>query len=353
MILKTKTIKEFLTESSVVKPSILFANLSDLIKIEAVPEHSCFVFTKTNNNVFCTLVVDDPSFMLDDECYIVGEKALNGLAQTTTSETITIKQNGELLNLTGHSKEIIKCPVIDVKEFPITPARTIQTVDVHEEALFCIKVAGNYVNKDQKITSASFVHIDDRGVFATNNNNIVYYRQFAGLPQFFLDQDALPVIKPIHGVTYATHGNYDFLNYPNGLSFGFIKSTFETPFNYMPMISTEGVECFTIMRANLLNFCTLVNYAAKTEYPVGVLKFDSKTVTLDHDDANFNIHVHKEYEVAEGPACDNFNFSVKWLETFLKPLPYVDLTFTRIGQHFKVTTHEDPEFTSIFAGSQS
>jgi hypothetical protein len=333
----------------VVKPNVLYPNLSDLIKIELNSQHDCITFTKTNNNVFCTLTISADGLQVDDECFLVGEKALNGLAQTTTSGTISIYKNEDLLCLIGNNSEMLQCPIIDINEFRKTPQMTNESIGLSSEALYCIKLAGNYISTDQKITAANYVQVGSGGIFSTNNNNIIYHRKFDDLPNFFLSEDALPVIKLINEATYSTHDNFDFINYPNGYSFGFLKSVLDKGINYAQMIAQVGQKCFTINRQYLINFCILVNYSAKSKYPIACLKFNGEKIILNHDDANFNVHVHKEYEIT-GNACDDFNFNVKWLEIFLKPLPYNELYFERIGHHFKITSPEDEEFTSIFAG---
>lgn len=350
MILKTETIKQFLNEANLVRPNIECPNLNDLVKIEYL--NGDIILTKTNLNVFCTLKFVDTGFHLDEECYIVGHKTLNGLAQTTTSDTITIQQDGNNLKINGHKKEVVNCPIIQTGEFPATPENRGDAIPMESELLFCIDVAGNYISQEQRITAASYVHVNKKGVFSTNNNNIVYNRIFdlPEMPNIFLGSEALAVIKPSSQATYTTQGNFDFINYANGYSFGFRKSVIEAPINYEPMFVQKGEILFTIMRQNLLNYCKLVGYVAKGEYPMCTLSFDGKIVSLDHNDPNFNIEIHKEYEVAYGPMLDGFKFSASYLELFLKNLPYTDLTFSLTGQHFKITTHEDDQFRCIFAG---
>jgi hypothetical protein len=349
MILNTKTIRTFISESSVVKPSVVHANLNDVIKIEC--KQNKIIFTKTNMNVFCTYTIEDTGFHIDDECYLISERTLNGLVQTTQSDTITIEQKENMLYIKGDKAEKLQCPAQDVAMFPDTPECTSQPIPLDMEALYCIKIAGNYINTDQKLTAASFVHIGPGGVFATNNNNIIYYRKFDGLPDIFFGTDVLQVIKPVNGVAYATHGNYDFINYEQ-FSFGVIKSAVTNPINYSQMIGINAVFNFEIELQKLLDYCTLVNYATKSEYPLVLLTYDGENIFLNHDDHDFNIHVNKEYKASNeiGEPMEGFKFCVKYLELFLKHLPYTNLTFALAGNHFKITTTEDENFIGIFAG---
>lgn len=349
MIISTEKVKNFLSEASVVKPNVLYPNLSDSIKIEY--KDNDITFVKTNNNIFCIYAFEDTGFHLEDECYIVSERMLNGIAQTTESDFITITQGDGKLHIKGTAAEAVQCPVQKINEFPAVPQANSELCELSSEALYCAKAAGHYISQEQRITAASFVHIGPQGVFATNNNNIIYYRRFEGLPDIFISADALPVIKPLNGVTYCTHGNYDFINYQEGYSYGFIKSVVDKPINYLPMLGLPKQVNFTITKKQLLDFCTMVDCSAKTEYPTAKLIFDGTSLALRHSDANFNIDVHKSYAIT-GTECDDFNFSVNWLELFIKNLPYDNITFMREGHHFKLTSPDDECFIGMFAAIQ-
>lgn len=349
MILNTEAIKKFLSESSVVKPNILYPNLNDTIKLEHAADDK-ILLTKTNNNIFCTYAITDTTFRVEDEQYLVGERMLAGIAQTTASPTITIQQQDGLITITGNKTERNQYPVRPIEDFPATPQCTGEAVAIDAEALYCIKVAGNHISKEQKITAANFVHIGPNGIFATNNNNMVYYHQAAGLPEAFFGEDALQVLKAINGVTYSTHGNYDFITY-EGFSYGIIASAVASPINYMPMLSAASEFAFIIGRQRLLEFCTQAGYAAKSEYPIGVLQYEGGILKLDHDDADFNIHANRQFACdVNGAACAPFKFSIKWLEIFLKNLPYDKLSFFRVGNHFKISSPEDEQYTGMYAG---
>lgn len=349
MIIKTEIIKKFLSESSVVKPSVVSPDVNDTIKIEH--KDNLITLTKTNMNIFCTYTCKDDAFHVDDEVYLLGERSLAGIAQTTTSPTITIEQVGDLINIIGNKSERVQYPVRPLTDFPVMPQCTGETADLPSEVLHCIKVAGQHIDRDQKASIAGYVHVGANGVFGTNQNNLVYYHKFDGLPAMAIGEDLLNVIRPINGVTYATHGNYDFINY-DGFSYGVIKTAVVTKqFDYMNIFSKPAVLQFEIERQKLLDFCTLAGYAAKSEYPVCTLRHDDSLLSLDHDDADFNIHVNKKLEcIGAAPVCDVFNFSLKWFETFLKSLPYNTLIFSRTENHMIVTSSEDADYRGLYAG---
>lgn len=350
MILKTDVIQKFLSDSSVVRPNVLHPTLSNLIKVEYTSNNFCF--SKTNYNIFCSFTFPDKGFHIDDEAYLISESSLNSIAQTTNSETITISEKDGHILITGGKKEVVKYPKRPLTDFPDMPVVSGETYALPIEILRHIKIAGNYISKEQKITVAGFVQVGSDGIFSTNNNNMVYCNSIKSeLPKIFFGEDALQVIKSVDDITYATHGNMDFIKYGSGLSYGIIRPTIENGINYLPMIGAVAIPSFTIEREKILEFCTRVKYVAKSEYPTAVMEYDGIGVDLKYVDAGFNIEASGYYE-----CCENFSvtlpfrFSVTWFDTFLKHLPYKKLTFSRMGNHFKITSPDDENYTGIYAG---
>lgn len=350
MIISTEQVKKFLSEATVVKPNILYPALSDTIKITS--DGRQVVLVKTNYNLFCRYAIDAPAPA--EESFLVSEKSLNGIAQTTQSETITIEEINGMIKIRGTKAEKIEYPVRPLTEFPLEPVISGDVIPISSEALYCIKVAAQHIRREQPPTAASFVHVRTDGIFGTNNNNLVYFRKTDSLPIMFLGEDALHVIKAVNGSTYSTHENYDFFEY-DGFSYGIIKPAFENPvaINVAAVLGNAANPCFVVQRQKMLDFCTLVNYAAKAEYPVGILTYDGKALVLTHDDADFNVHVSREVECIENvDPCETFKFSVKWLEVLLKSLPYDRLTWLQCGRHFKLASPDDENYSGLFAGIQ-
>lgn len=350
MIISTEQVKKFLSEATVVKPNVLYPNLADTIKITG--DLDKIVMVKTNYNLFCRYEID--SGFNAEESFLVSEKSLNGIAQTTQSETITIEQVDGLIKIRGTASEKVQYPARPVSEFPVEPVISGEPVALDSEALYCIKVASHHINKQQAINATSFVHVRPDGVFGTNNNNLVYFRRFDGLPTMFLGDDALHVIRAVSGSTYATHGNYDFFQY-GGFSYGIVRPAFEAPVavNVSAVLGAPATPCFVVQRQKMLDFCTLVNYTAKSQSPEGLLQYDGQKLMLTHEDHDFNVYATREVACEQDiAACEPFRFSVSWLEVLLKSLPYDRLTWLRCGPHFKLATPDDENYTGLFAGIQ-
>jgi hypothetical protein len=350
MIISTEQVKKFLSEAAVVKPNILYPALADTIKISGDMDN--IVMVKTNYNLFCRYEID--SAFNAEESFLVSEKSLNGIAQTTASETITIEQVGGMITIRGTNAEKIQYPARPTTEFPAEPLISGDPITIDSEPLYCIKVAAQHIRKEQPPNAASFVHVRADGVFGTNNNNLVYYRKFDGLPTLFLGEDALHVVRSNGTATYSTHGNYDFFQY-GGFSYGIVKPAFEAPVavNVSAVLGNPANACFIVERQKMLDFCTLVNYTAKAQYPVGLLTYDGQTLTLTHDDPDFNVHAAREIMCDENIApCEPFRFSVNWLEALLKALPYAKLTWLQCGKHFMLASPDDENYSGLFAGIQ-
>lgn len=350
MIISTEQVKTFLAEATLVKPNVLYPNLSDTIKISA--DLDSVVMIKTNYNLFCRYEINEG--FNTEESYLVSEKSLNGIAQTTASATITIEQADGKIKIKGTNAEKIEYPVRPVEEFPKEPVISGELIPLDMEALYCIKVAAQHIRKEQLITAANFVHVRPDGILGTNNNNLVYYRKFGGLPTMFLGEDALHVIRPVNGATYSTHGNYDFFT-SEGFSYGIIKPAFDNPVfvDVTPILGQPSQPCFVVHRQKMLDFCTLVNYAAKAQAPTGTLTYDGATLMLTHNDADFNVHVEREIACEQNIApCLPFKFPVNALEVLLKSLPYGRLTWLRCGEHFRLASIDDENYSGLFAGIQ-
>lgn len=349
MILKTDLIKKFLNDSAVVKPNVLYPNLQDTIKIEL--KENTVTLIKCNYNIFCSYTVPYNEFQIEDECYLIGERSLAGIAQTTNSATITINQQNDLINIIGTKDERVQYPVRPLADFPALPIPTGNAVQMDMEALYCIKVAAAYISTDQKITACSFVHVGADGVFATNNDSMVYYRKFTGLPNAFFGIDALQVIKPAGDFMYSANESMDFFTY-DGFTYGVLKNAaLNKPFPYMHMVTAPAEFCFTVTRKKLLDFCMLAIYASKSTNPIGVLNYNGQELFISHDDADFNIHANRKFSCEiNGSPCQPFKFPILGFDTFLKSLPYENMTFLRMGNHFKIGSPDDENYVGIYAG---
>lgn len=142
-----------------------------------------------------------------------------------------------------------------------------------------------------------------------------------------------------------------FFDY-SGFLYGIVKNGMhKAPLKASVAFREPGAAAFIINREDLMEFCTLVNYAAKESLPTASWKYDGKILSVVYDDPANHVHVFKEIECVVNIApCDDFKFSVKGMETILKSLPYDQLTWMRAGKHFYIGSPEDEAYKGLLAG---
>lgn len=346
MKLKTEELRKFLTAAGQIKLNPVATNLGS-VKIECVGNE--IIFTKTNNNIWCKYsYVCQPAA---PECFLINERMLNGVALTTKEYEINVDTtpDGEALLITS-GEDVLKTKAQDLKLFPPIQEATGEKVKIEKESVERIRIASKYISGAINKTAMNFVQIGANGIFATNGS-ILYYHNTADLPEVFFDNEPLSTIKGDDDMHYWTSASYDFFQI-EGFTFGFIKSVI-APINYMPIVNQGGENFFACKREDLIDFCTLVQYSKRQEYPLATLQshpMKPNTLLLDFIDADFNININRAVIIEENAKVELFRFSVDHVAVMLKSLPYTLLTFTKIGDnHYGVTTPEDANYKGVIA----
>lgn len=355
MKLKTDELRRFLSVAGQIKPNPVATNL-DSIKIECIGTE--IIFTKTNNNIWVKYsYVCQPQAQ---ECFLINERMLNGVALTTKEYEIDVdlSPDGVELNIVS-GEDVVKTTAQDLKLFPPIQEATGEKVKISKDAVERIRIASKYISTAVNKTAMNFVQIGIDGIFATNGS-IIYYHSTFPLPEVFFDEEPLSTIKGTDDMHYWTSNSYDFFQL-EGFTFGFIKSVIK-PINYLPMVSQSGEHFFTCKRTDLIDFCTLVQYSKRQEYPLATLQSidpwlpsgNTNYLYLKFIDADFNIDIKRNITIESNAPVEEFRFSINWVELLLKSLPYELLTFTRLKDgHLMVTTLEDENYKGIIARLQS
>lgn len=344
MKLKTEELRKFLSAASQIKPNPVATNL-DSIKIECTGQE--IVFTKTNNNIWCRYTyVCQPQPL---ECFLVNEKILNGVAATSKEYEIDITTHIDGINIlivTG--ADVIKVGMQDLALFPQTQIAAGDRVRINKSIVECMRVASKYISTSVAVTAMNFVQVGIDGIFATNGSILYYYKAFP-LPDIFLSNEPLSIVKPTDDLLYWTSESYDFFQL-DGFTYGFIKSVVK-PLPYMQIVKATGNEAFTFNRQDFIDFCTLVQYSKKQEHLNATLfSAGGGKLMLKYIDADFNINIIRDIAITPDAPVQEFTFNPEWVEIMLKSLPYERLTFTRIGEgHYSVTTSEDENYKGIIA----
>lgn len=354
MKIKTEELRKFLTAAGQIKPNPVATNL-DSIKIDCTGQE--IIFTKTNNNIWCKYTfVCQPQPL---ETYLINERMLNGIALTTKEYEIevTTHVDGETI-LICSGEDILKTKVQDPKLFPPIQEATGDRVKISKDVINRIRIASKYISTSVARTAMNFVNIGLNGIFATNGS-ILYYHNTFPLPDVFFDEEPLNIIKTRSGkddaedddMMYWTSASYDFFQL-DGFTFGFIKSVVK-PLPFLQMVQATGTDWFSCKREDFIDFCTLVQYSKRQEYPLATLQshpIKPNTLLLDFVDADFNININRAIVIESNEKIELFRFSVDWVAVMLKTLPYQVLTFTKVpGGHYAVTTPEDADYKGIIA----
>ncbi len=307
--------------------------------------------TKTSGNVFCTYSFHDEMHNDDDNIYLIDEKKISGLAQTTTSETISIEKQDGFTGIKAGKSEYIKFAERPLIEFPLEPDPAPESIaQLSTEVLYYIKSAGQYISQEQLINPGSFVHVNAWGILGTDLHNIIYYKKYDDLPSLTLSAHALQVIDAKAPCTYSRNGNYDFFDYGE-FRFGVIAGHKVAGIDPSRAFNGESSKCFTVARQSLLDFCIMAGYAIEKSISIGKIKYDSHVLDISISDVAQNSEVRKEIICDHnGDACPEFGFDLRKLNHFLKHLPYSILTWHRAGPHFWITSDEDKDFRAFFAG---
>lgn len=347
MKIRAEELRRFLNVAGQIKPNPVATNL-DSIKIECTGQE--VIFTKTNQNIWCKYsYVCQPA---PPEIHLINERLLNGIAQTCKEYEIEITAHVDGINiLITSGADVLKLGIQDAQLFPAVQIATGEKTKISSELVERIRIASKYISTTVQRTAMSFVQVGIDGIFATNGSILYYYRAFP-LPDFFLDHEPLGVLRSSDDMLYWTSESYDFFQM-DGFTFGFIKSIVK-PLPYMQIVSVTGNQSFTCNKQDLIDFCTIVQYSKKQEYPQATLESaDGVKLCLKHVDADFNINVVRDIAIQATQPIAQFVFSVPWVEVLLKSLPYETLTFTSVGEgHYKVTTTDDENYTGIIARLQ-
>lgn len=334
---------EFLTIAAGIKINPLYPNLDCVLILN---DGTYNTYTKTNNNVFCRSTYKNAtSGELDG--HLVPERVLRGICQISKHPTTIINRIGSLLSIKSGSDEI-KVPIVEASEFPKFPVFEDITGKISGQAIDAIRMASKYSSAAPIKTAANFVNIGENGIFATDQE-IVFYKKITGLPQIFIDTEALLLMSGVQNAEYRKAGNYDvFIS--GDTAFAFIKTECIS-INYDPILSQEGGKTITVQRQAFLDFCDLVDCAAKKELPIGVLGQNGAGLQLTYIDPTLNIDVKKPISHS-GEFGEPFSFPVRKMKTAMSALPYNSIILTRVGPHFRATTNEDPAYVGFFASVQ-
>lgn len=345
MKIQTQIIKKFLDECANIKPDITSSNL-DSIKIECTGYE--IIFTKTNNRIFLTYTIECAQSKCD--AFLINEDVIRGIVITTGNEYVTIERKEKHI-LIKDGIDTTKCPIEDIKLYPVAPPSNNEETPISRVALECIQIASKYISHNLVVDARNFVNISSNGVFGTNGD-IVYYNTCGNeeLPEVFFGTDALSILKPVDGATYNRHGNYDFFKFEN-FNYGFIKSAITKQIPYLPLVQQRGDVSFVFAKNDFINFCKRVRYVSKHKDPICTFKCShDEKLELSYIDQEFDRDVHIEIMCQTTALIDEFKFSLERLTTVLNSLPYDYLVFTRIGKHYKITSDEDKNYIGIIAG---
>jgi hypothetical protein len=345
MKIKTEELRKYLTAAGQIKPNPTATNL-DSIKIECTGQE--VIFTKTNNNIWCTYSYVCQAQGL--ETILVNEKVLNGVALTSKEYEINIspyRDGGKTIKIVS-GEDVIESQNQDIKLFPIIPTSAGERVKITKEAMERMRIAGKYVNTGSNVTALNFVNVGMNGIFASNYN-VVYHHNDFPLPELLLDQEVLNTIKSTDDVLYWSSESYNFFQC-DGFMYGFIKTAIAA-LNFSTIIDQSGVDSFVIRRDDMIDFCTLVHYSKRQENPLATLiGVSNKVLTLQYIDADFNINVTRNVAIEGNSVPEPFKFSTETMSLLMKTIPYDLLIFTKATQgHLIITVSEDPDYKGIIA----
>jgi hypothetical protein len=344
MKLKTEELRKFLSAASQIKPNPVATNL-DSIKIECTGQE--IIFTKTNNNIWCKYsYVCQPQPL---ESYLINEKMLNGIAITSKEYEVEVSAHVDGINILIISgADVVKTSIQDLALFPQTQIDNGERVRIEKKLVERMRTASKYISNSVAISPMNFVQVGIDGIFATNGSILYYYGAFP-LPEVFLSNEPLAIIKPTDDLLYWTSENYDFFQL-DGFTYGFIKSVVK-PLPYGQIIKATGADAFTFNRQDFIDFCTLVQYSKRQEHLNATLaSAGGGKLMLKYIDADFNINIIRDIAIIPDMPVKEFTFNPEWVEVLLKSLPYEALTFARIGDgHYAVTTSEDENYKGIIA----
>lgn len=344
MLLSVEKTQEFLRMATIIKPNILYQSL-DHILIECTGEQ--IIFTKTNNNIFCQYAYDDDQPPIR---VLVPERMLQGFIMDLPASVFSIDVDKQV-SLTCGTK-INKFSLQDPMEFPVMP-RHDKEADVQFDLplIEAIAIAKAYVSSFKSITAANFVHVNNKGVFATDQQ-FVYHKAF-DVPidtHIFLDAEASAIVALLGSCEYASGKNYDF--YSKGATcFAHIKNEVRA-INFNAVLCLDGSAGFTISKQELINFCTWVQYTAKQEYPIAEWAASDGNVQFYYNNSDFNRQADTKVPATIVGEVPSFRFCAPRLRAALSVLPYEKLCLINVGQHYKVTTNEDDDYIGIIAGLQ-
>lgn len=337
--LPSEQVRTFLRYAVSIKPNILYPAL-DCIKVEA--DGNNLKFTKTNNNIYAVSAYASGQAF---DPILIDERAISGLLMVADAPEITLE--GQVLKC-GQRK--INIPVQDPKMYPNTPVPVDGFQALPDDLLTPIKTSSRYYSRLPMVTVMSFIHSDDRGVFASNGQMTYHYAGQA--PKLLLNEEVANIVGNLKDVKYSPAGNYDCY-FSDAVQYFFIKN--ECPnWPYEKVLGQMiGTAAFTIQAEELKKFCALVEYTTKQENPVATMSGVGEKLNLIHEDHDFGSGAEDVIFMTANDDVAPFKFNVRTLNLMLGSLPYKEITFTLCAKHYKLTSPEDANYTGILSALQN
>ena len=342
--IKSENLKEFFKKSKFIKPALSNPVLSN-IKVECAG-NTCKL-TKTNLNHYC--IYDTKIENNYDGSFLLNERDIASFINSINPEYITIQLEEKRLIISDGNKTKKFSEMEDVNNFPVYKKEIEEAVNIPRDVIESLYIAKEYAKKDMVGHPASFVHLKNNEVFASNAF-AAYYKKFNyDLPEILFYPEMCFALVGLGNVGYYKSGNYSVFTAENIL-FGFI-STEASPMDYGRVIGVlVNSKGFTIDKAELIKFCEFTINSATNENPISALKnSNGEFISIEFNGSLGMGGTKMEVEVVKEGEIIEYNFNPKILLPGLKAIPYDYIHITQNPKYGIIIHNEhDLDYAGVF-----
>jgi hypothetical protein len=278
------------------------------------------VITKSNLGLTCIAEIDG-AYDKPYATILLDERILFAFLSEAQGDEVIIRIGAKEINLSDGNNSI-NLPREDPSNYPRVP-EPIKDASylLTKDHIGAIRIARRFANDTESAGNYQFVHISKNYIAAFNLYCFYINNKFEDLPEVLLTPEQADVVGSFdQDLMFEQSGNHYFFISPT-VKYIFTKHEGATlPFTKLiENLQTEGKN-FTMIKAEMVNFCSIANIVSESKLANCSLKGSSATPILFMSDADYNRQFQKDINVSG--EFDEFNFDSRIMADPIRSIPY-------------------------------
>lgn len=331
--LKKQSLQEFQKLTSRMKPNTLLPSLRYL-KLELIEGKN--LVTKSNIGLTCLAEIDgayDKSY----ETLLLDERILFAFIADSQGDEVIIRIGDKLINLSDGVNNI-NLPKDDASNYPKMPSPVEEaSYVITKDHIAAIRIARKFVNDSESAGNFQFIHLYPNYIAAFNTHFFYVNNKFDDLPEAMLSPEQADVVGTFEQDLQfeATDNHYFFISPTVKYIFTRMEGSSLDVSNVVDRLKLDGKN-FTLLRPELVNFCSIANVVSETAITDCTLMPPNKLKMVD---ANFSRAFQRD--ITTTGKFDEFSFNARIVTEPIRVIPFDQLQCKTVQNCLIITGDEE------------